>query len=445
MHIYLTALSAALLAAVLFTPQHSYGQDGAAPAGDAKEETAKEDTAKEDTKKDGEDEAPEVPVEKEPVASAAVKAFRAEKEKWDSKVAALAELREKVFKALPSRRESTLDAYKKAVSEINSMLPELKKATLLAYKDSTNTHADVQRAMLGLLANAIRENRFVEADNLVTLLQDADTGNMAMLAGLSPMFAKDPKSTEEFLWREQAQPADLVKTCVDEIKLRAKEAKTDDLPRVKMTIRGKGDVVIELYENEAPGATGNFISLVQEKFYDGLSFHRVIEGFMAQGGDPLGNGTGGPGYQIKCECHKPEYRRHFRGVLSMAHSGRDTGGSQFFITFARPSHLDGRHTAFGRVIEGMDVVDSITRRDPTRPSQPPADVIDKVEVLRKRDHKYEPNKVTATPDSGDEEGDDKPAGEKASDDKTGEKTDDEGADKEKPEEEPAKPAEKAGE
>jgi cyclophilin family peptidyl-prolyl cis-trans isomerase len=155
----------------------------------------------------------------------------------------------------------------------------------------------------------------------------------------------------------------------------------------------KGPIVVELFENEASQTIGNFISLIEAKKYDGLSFHRVLPGFMAQGGDPAGDGTGGPGYEIYCECHKPEYRRHFRGTLSMAHAGRDTGGSQFFLTFRPTTHLNGRHTAFGRVIEGMDVLAKLQRIDPQSPSGAIPDKIVKAEVLRKRDHKYEPTKV----------------------------------------------------
>jgi cyclophilin family peptidyl-prolyl cis-trans isomerase len=115
---------------------------------------------------------------------------------------------------------------------------------------------------------------------------------------------------------------------------------------------------------------------------------------MAQGGDPGGDGTGGPGYHIYCECYKDNYRKHFRGTLSMAHAGRDTGGSQFFITFVPTPQLNGRHTAFGRVIEGMDVLAKIQRRDPdAAPPLPQPDTIVKAEVIRKRDHKYVPTKV----------------------------------------------------
>src|SRR5262249_7970782 len=115
-----------------------------------------------------------------------------------------------------------------------------------------------------------------------------------------------------------------------EQELRKAEAEKNDLPRVKMTT-SKGDMVIELFENEAPETVGNFISLVESGFYDGKVFHRVLPNFMAQGGCPKGDGTGGPGYHIYCECFKPEARMHFRGSLSMAHAGKDTGGSQFFL------------------------------------------------------------------------------------------------------------------
>lgn len=124
----------------------------------------------------------------------------------------------------------------------------------------------------------------------------------------------------------------------------------------------KGKVVIELFENDAPKTVANFEKLINEGFYDGLSFHRVIQGFVAQGGCPNGNGTGGPGYTIPCET-KGNPRRHERGALSMAHRGPDTGGSQFFIVFQPQPHLDGVHTVFGKVIEGMEVVDQIAQGD----------------------------------------------------------------------------------
>ncbi|MDF1558377.1 MAG: peptidylprolyl isomerase [ANME-2 cluster archaeon] len=122
----------------------------------------------------------------------------------------------------------------------------------------------------------------------------------------------------------------------------------------------KGNIILELFEADAPNTVVNFVKLINEGFYNGLKFHRVISNFMIQGGCPVGNGTGGPGYKIKCEINP---RKHLKGTLSMAHAGKDTGGSQFFITHSPQPHLDGVHTVFGQVIEGMDVVNKIKQGD----------------------------------------------------------------------------------
>ncbi|MDG4655707.1 peptidylprolyl isomerase [Ectobacillus antri] len=114
-------------------------------------------------------------------------------------------------------------------------------------------------------------------------------------------------------------------------------------------------VEFELFANEAPGTVANFEKLANEGFYNGLTFHRVIPGFVSQGGDPNGNGTGGPGYTIKCETAGNPHR-HKAGALSMAHAGRDTGGSQFFIVHEPQPHLDGVHTVFGQVTSGLETV-----------------------------------------------------------------------------------------
>lgn len=126
----------------------------------------------------------------------------------------------------------------------------------------------------------------------------------------------------------------------------------------------KGTMTAELYTNETPGTVQNFVDLANHNFYDGLTFHRVIPDFVIQGGCPKGDGTGGPGYRIKCETSAPR-QYHDRGVLSMAHAGKDTGGSQFFICHNRENtqHLDGRHTCFGKVVEGVDVIDDIRPGD----------------------------------------------------------------------------------
>jgi cyclophilin family peptidyl-prolyl cis-trans isomerase len=178
-----------------------------------------------------------------------------------------------------------------------------------------------------------------------------------------------------------------------ESEIRAAEAKANDLPRVKLTTN-KGEIVVELFENEAPESVANFLTLVKQGFYDGSPFHRVLPMFMAQGGAKTDDGQGGPGYTIRCECYKPDYRRHFRGTLSMAHAGRDTGNSQFFLTFVPTPHLNGRHTAFGRVIEGTEVLGDFQHRSTAHQQNPPkADRIIKAEVLRDRGHEYKFEKL----------------------------------------------------
>jgi peptidyl-prolyl cis-trans isomerase B (cyclophilin B) len=139
----------------------------------------------------------------------------------------------------------------------------------------------------------------------------------------------------------------------------------------------KGEIVAELFEDDAPNTVANFVGLitgekewkdpksgqkVKKPFYDGLSFHRVIPNFVIQGGCPIGNGTGGPGYTIKCETSGSK-QVHKRGSLSMAHAGKDTGGSQFFICHSPQPHLDKKHTVFGQVISGLEVVDKIQPGD----------------------------------------------------------------------------------
>jgi peptidyl-prolyl cis-trans isomerase B (cyclophilin B) len=124
----------------------------------------------------------------------------------------------------------------------------------------------------------------------------------------------------------------------------------------------KGTIRIELSDDKTPKTVDNFEQLCGKKYYDGLSFHRVIADFMVQGGCPDGNGTGGPGYQFEDEFHA-DLKHDGPGVLSMANSGPNTNGSQFFITHVATPHLNGKHTVFGKVIEGQDVVDSIAQGD----------------------------------------------------------------------------------
>ena len=136
----------------------------------------------------------------------------------------------------------------------------------------------------------------------------------------------------------------------------------------------KGNFKIELYGDKAPVTTGNFIKLVDDGFYNGLIFHRVIPNFMVQCGCPHGTGRGGPGYTIRDEFH-PDLKHDSKGMLSMANAGPNTGGSQFFITVAETPWLDGKHSIFGKVIKGMEVVDSISKVEKDRNDKPLQNVI----------------------------------------------------------------------
>lgn len=143
-------------------------------------------------------------------------------------------------------------------------------------------------------------------------------------------------------------------------------------PKKKYTARMEtdtGTMVIELFADRAPKTVNNFVFLAREGFYEDIIFHRVISNFMAQGGDPTGRGSGGPGYRFEDEFH-PSLRHDKQGILSMANAGPNTNGSQFFITHVPTRHLDNRHTVFGQVVEGLDVLMSIPPRDPNNPNAP---------------------------------------------------------------------------
>ncbi len=136
----------------------------------------------------------------------------------------------------------------------------------------------------------------------------------------------------------------------------------------------KGDMVLELFADKTPATVNNFVFLAREGFYDGTIFHRVIAGFMAQGGDPTGSGRGGPGYRFQDEFH-PSLRHSKPGILSMANAGPGSNGSQFFITHVPTPWLDNKHSVFGQITSGMDVLMSIPPRDPMRPEPPGVKII----------------------------------------------------------------------
>lgn len=388
------SLVCGLLVATSVSPAWSQEKKDDSPATPAAEKKA-------DEEKKGEEPAAE------PKGPAAQK-FAATYDKWKEVLKQLRTVRNKYQAADAKEQESLKKDWDRLIGEADAMLPDLRKDAMAAYDEAPNLDSTLTRFLVKLLSDDIARDDYDAGAPLADLLikNGCDFKQIYNAAGIIAFVNNDYDNAEKYLKQAQdakatnelgAQFLSLIPEYKDlwakEKELREAEAKADDLPRVKIETT-KGTIVIELFENEAPQSVGNFVNLVNKKFYDGTIFHRVLPNFMAQGGDPEGTGTGGPGYNIFCECYEKNHRKHFRGTLSMAHAGRDTGGSQFFLTFIPTAHLNGRHTAFGRVIEGMDVLAKLQRIDPSNPAQAATpDKIIKATVERKRDHEYVPTKV----------------------------------------------------
>jgi cyclophilin family peptidyl-prolyl cis-trans isomerase len=342
--------------------------------------------------------------------------FRVLHGQFNDLLAELAQLQIKYRTATEDQRADIQLKWKELVGKGQKLEPKLIDAAEKAYQEAPNADKQVVAFLVRLLEEEVQADDYEPAAKIGKLLMDnkCATKGVANAAGIAAFAVSDFASAEKYLnvansqgFYKSAAPNDesarigeLYLNLIPRYKaswakekaIRAREAKEDNLPRVLLKTT-KGDIEIELFEDQAPNAVANFISLVQRGFYKDVTFHRVLKGFMAQGGDPTGTGSGGPGYTIACECYQPNHREHFRGTLSMAHAGRDTGGSQFFLTFVPTPHLDGKHTAFGRVISGMDVLAKIQRRDPGDKEAPRPDKILEAKVVRKRAHEYKPQKM----------------------------------------------------
>ncbi len=350
----------------------------------------------------------ELPPPAAPDPAAAAAAFTAKLTEWKAVLKELQKLRADYKTAMPDQVGGIEAKWKETVAKAEAMIEPLRDAGKAAYAAAPNTDEALTEFLVKILADDVIRDNYESAAELAKLLLDSgcDKKEVHEPAGKAAFATNDFEAADQRLKRAQAdgkvsesgqqaigEIAAYKKYWQEEQEIRKKEAEQNDLPRVRLST-SKGDIVVELFENEAPETVGNFVSLVEQKFYDGLVFHRVLPGFMAQGGCPRGDGTADAGYKIYCECYKDNYRKHFRGTLSMAHAGKDTGGSQFFITFVPTPHLNGKHTAFGRVIEGMDVLAKLQRIDPqSSEAKADPDKIVKAEVIRKRDHAYEPRKV----------------------------------------------------
>jgi cyclophilin family peptidyl-prolyl cis-trans isomerase len=328
-------------------------------------------------------------------------------DKWATATAEVKEIVSQLRAATAKDREALIASYREKIDAINALRREIEPQLLQVAQDNAAISGPLHDTLLELGQIAISEDSYDRGYQLLKPLVDSGSDNpqLASYAALaafgSDRFDLAKQWLAEISGRGERVQIELLRRSAPDLDtrltdwekeqaIRAKEAEQDDLPRVKLETTA-GDIIIELYEDQAPNTVANFINLIEKGYYDGLSFHRVLRQFMAQGGCPNGTGAGGPGYAIPCECYREDYRRHFSGTLSMAHAGRDTGGSQFFLTFLATPHLDGKHTAFGRVIDGMDVLASLAKVDPQNPdpSLQPSQIV-KATVLRKRDHAYEP-------------------------------------------------------
>jgi cyclophilin family peptidyl-prolyl cis-trans isomerase len=356
--------------------------------------------------------------EKSPMAGAGAAKFNELFEQWKGIIKDLRTLKSDYTKAKPDEAKGLDAKWKELIAQGNDLLPQLRAEGLKVYSESAAVDPQVQRFLIKAAQDALKMDDDEPAYEVATqMLQRSERDKAPApkelygIAAAAAFFTNEYDACEKYLeqaksvgaWNEKDYNESNIQIesslekykelWATEKELREQEAKANDLPRVKLTTSA-GEIVVELFENEAPDTVGNFVSLVEAKFYDGLKFHRVLPHFMAQGGDPKGNGSGGPGYNIYDEVDKPNYRRHFRGSLSMAKTEfPDTGGSQFFLCFTQQPNLDGKHTVFGRVLEGMDVLAKIQRIDPEKPSDDEPTVIEKAEVLRKREHQYLPRKV----------------------------------------------------
>jgi len=333
-------------------------------------------------------------------AAAAKAKFEPMFAEWKQLLASMREMRSRFQVAKPADREEIKKQFEALLQQADEKEEPLMTAAEEYYLAAPEDSGEAGRLLAALAQDRTMHDDYEVGARLCNELIDRKypEPGLLTLAGICEVATGNYDKAEEHFkaaeekgaLTEQARafrdeiPA-LRESAAKEKVLLDRDAAADDLPRVLLKT-SEGDITLELFENEAPNTVANFISLVEKGYYNGLTFHRVLGGFMAQGGCPKGDGSGGPGYMIDCESVRPEHREHFRGSLSMAHAGRNTGGSQFFLCFRPTTHLNGKHTVFGRIIDGMDVLAKLKRREPTSPEKP--DTIIEAKVIRKRDHEY---------------------------------------------------------
>jgi cyclophilin family peptidyl-prolyl cis-trans isomerase len=350
---------------------------------------------------------------------------------WRAVLLRLRRLQMEYLVADAAEQPQLADEYAQAVGEARDVIRRWKSVAEPRYLADPAAHAELGDVLMALAMVDYFGDEFEESARLGGLLlsqgwaeRSAQPGPAQELLGMAAFEAGDYAAAR--LWLEAAQEHGSLQPASErrlaqideqqqrweaELAIRAAEDQADDLPRVRLRT-ALGDIVVELFENEAPNTVANFLALVESGFYDGRAFYRVTraggegaeapadsqppEFGVAEAGSPTDDGQEGLDYRIADECDQENARRHFRGSLSMATDGPDTGGGQLLIGKVQAPHRDGRFTVFGRVIEGQDVVD---RLQPTLPELSaeglPPDRIEEAVVLRKREHPYPVKKLAA--------------------------------------------------
>lgn len=364
-----------------------------------------QDAAKEKVKEEK-----EAPAASAAEASGARAAFDANIEKWKQILKDLRKVKLDYQTAAEADIPKFQEQWADLIAQGNQLLPALRETGLAAYDEAGGADPQLERFLVKLVTDAVATHELEVAYDLAMelLAKGCTDKSLYDAAGVAAYCTNHFEDAEKYL--KLAKDNGILSPAggeylpqiivhkdlwVKESAIRKQEAEADDLPQVRFTT-SKGVIELELFENQAPDTVGNFVHLVEKGFYDGLTFHRVVDNPpVAQGGDPKGDGTGGPGWTIYDELNRDDYRRHFRGSLSMAKQAEpDTGGSQFFLTFRPTPHLDGKHTCFGRIIKGLDVLSRLQRMNPEMPvAGAVPDKIVKAEVIRKRKHAYVPKKV----------------------------------------------------
>lgn len=371
--------------------------------------------------------------------SAESRQFDAVFDRWRTTLARLLDLDIRYRAGSKSDQPAIKEEFDRLLADAEKLERELVQAAITAYVKATSENAELLPFLVFVIQSHMAHERYDDALWLAQLLIDNQVRLPALsqIAGVAAFNAGELELAESHLkaWKKfQSVPESSVgkprgerrrevstdKTdqylallsyyrdaWAKEKAIRAAEQAANDLPRVVLRTN-KGEIELELFENEAPNTVANFIFLVEKGFYNGLTFYRVQRGVAAEAGCPNGDGTGGPGYMIPCECYEPNHRLHFRGSVAMVVDEPNTGGSRFCITFGPMREMDGLRTVFGRVVRGMDVVSKLQPRIPRSPMEvainphgggfiPRADTIFEAKVLRKRPHEYAPKVIRNVP------------------------------------------------